>query len=74
MIVFSLIFLPLRYWTRWRTFRRFYADDLLALIGWLSALAMGAASIWMVDAMCTSSLPISPSDISLTLTTPQTGP
>ncbi|KAF9737742.1 hypothetical protein PMIN01_05521 [Paraphaeosphaeria minitans] len=51
MIGLSFIFLPLRYWSRWRTFGRFFADDLLALFAWLSAAAMGAVAIWMVDSM-----------------------
>ncbi|KAK7179540.1 hypothetical protein DPSP01_003627 [Paraphaeosphaeria sporulosa] len=66
MIGFSFIFLPIRYWTRWRTFGRFFADDLFALLAWLSAAAMGAVAIWMVDSMYwTMNLASSPIDPSL---------
>jgi uncharacterized membrane protein len=57
MIAFSFIFLALRFWTRWRTFGRFFSDDLFALIAWLSAAAMGAVAVYMVESMCVYSPP-----------------
>ncbi|KAJ4293391.1 hypothetical protein N0V90_008674 [Kalmusia sp. IMI 367209] len=51
MTAFSFLFLPLRYWTRWRTFGRFFSDDLFALLAWLCATGIGALAIYSSDAM-----------------------
>lgn len=51
MISFSFLFLPFRFWTRWRTFNRFFSDDALVLLAWLCSAAMGALAVYMEDAM-----------------------
>jgi len=54
MIAFSFLFLPVRFWTRWKTFRKFFADDAFALLAWLSAVGMGVMASHAKDAMCKS--------------------
>lgn len=51
MISVSSLFLLLRFCTRWRTFGRFFADDVFALLAWLCAATMGVLAVHMASAM-----------------------
>jgi hypothetical protein len=41
LITISLCFLPVRLYTRWLAFHRFFWDDLLTIIAWLLTLILG---------------------------------
>ncbi|KAF2646944.1 hypothetical protein P280DRAFT_513085 [Massarina eburnea CBS 473.64] len=49
LIVTSFIFLPIRFWTRWRAFQRFYWDDALTVLAWLLAVGLGGIACWMKE-------------------------